>query len=106
MKSEQSVTLPRNALAELQAWYVAQCDGEWETTYGITLQSHDGPGWRLRVDIAWTALDGKPFEPVDKRQKGRWLICHVDGDQFVGACDVHSLEELILTFVDWAHDSE
>lgn len=106
MKSEQGVILPRNALAELQAWYAQQCDGEWEQTYGISLQSHEGPGWRLRVDLAWTALDGKPFEAVDKRRKERWLICQVNADQFVGACDLHSLEELVLTFIDWARDSE
>jgi hypothetical protein len=101
-----TVNPPRNALAELQAWHAKQCDGEWERSYGITIQSHDLPGWRLRVDLAWTALDGRPFEPVEKNQKKRWVMCHVIDDKFVGTCDLESLEELILTFVDWARDSE
>ncbi len=96
---------PRNPFAELQAWYTAQCDGEWEQAYGVFIETLPNPGWRLRVNLAWTPLDGRPFEPVEKKQKECWLMCHVDDDRWIGACDPGSLEELVLTFVDWARDS-
>jgi len=37
-------------LTELQAWYVVQCDGDWEHTYGVKIETLDNPGWMLRVD--------------------------------------------------------
>jgi hypothetical protein len=33
-----------NILAELQTWYRAQCNGEWEHVWGMTIQSTDNPG--------------------------------------------------------------
>jgi hypothetical protein len=42
---------PRDALYLLQRWYVAQCNGEWEHSYGIEIGTLDNPGWSLRVDL-------------------------------------------------------
>lgn len=95
----------RNPFTELQAWYASQCDGEWEQAYSVAIESLSPPGWRLRVDLAWTTLDGRAFEPVEKKQKGQWLMCQIVDDKWVGACDPASLEELVLTFIDWARDS-
>jgi hypothetical protein len=33
------------------------------------------------------------------------MMCHVDDDKWIGACDLESLEELVVTFVEWARDS-
>ena len=32
-------------------WYKTNCDGDWEHSYGITLQTLDNPGWHLTVDL-------------------------------------------------------
>ncbi len=47
---------PRDALYLLQRWYLGQCDGEWEHGYGVSIDTIDNPGWRLRVELADTAL--------------------------------------------------
>jgi hypothetical protein len=31
-------------LKRLQDWYVSQCDGGWEHTYGISIDTLDNPG--------------------------------------------------------------
>ena len=35
----------------LQEWYVAQCDGDWEHSYGVKIDTLDNPGWSLKVDL-------------------------------------------------------
>jgi hypothetical protein len=35
-------------LNELQVWYGAQCNGSWEHTYGIKIETLDNPGWMQR----------------------------------------------------------
>ena len=52
-------------LTELQAWYIAQCDGAWEHTYGIKIETLDNPGWMLRVDLVETELAGRAFDRVE-----------------------------------------
>ena len=47
---------PRDALYLLQRWYVAQCDAEWEHSYGVEIGTLDYPGWSLRIDLKGTAL--------------------------------------------------
>jgi len=51
----------------LQSWYAGQCNGEWEHTRGVTIESLDNPGWMLVVDLAETHLAGAQFEPVKVR---------------------------------------
>jgi len=51
-------------LSNQVAWYRAHCDGDWEHTHGITLQTLDHPGWRLTVDLVHTNLEGRCMEDV------------------------------------------
>jgi len=46
-----------NALSELQKWYFAQCDGDWEHSYGVRIDTVDNPGWTLEIDLVGTNLD-------------------------------------------------
>ena len=39
-----------NALQSLQDWYLAQCNGDWEHTYGVSIGTLDNPGWTLDVE--------------------------------------------------------
>ncbi len=89
----------------LQAWYLAQCDGDWEHSYGITLGTLDNPGWRLKVDLVGTALAGRPFETVEhgmEPDEADWLRCWVDKGQFHGACGAPNLSAMLSIFLDWA----
>ena len=49
---------PRDCLYLLQRWYVAQCDSEWEHSYGVSIDTLDNSGWTLRIDLAGTSLEG------------------------------------------------
>jgi hypothetical protein len=40
-----------NVLGRLQEWYVAQCDGNWEHSFGVTIGTLDNSGWQVRLDL-------------------------------------------------------
>lgn len=70
-------------LADLQAWYAAQCDGDWEHSYGVKIGTMDNPGWSLKVDLTDTLLEDKEFAPVKTEEvAGLWLDCQVQDKKF------------------------
>ena len=98
-----------NTLARLQQWYTQQCDGEWEHAHGISINSCDNPGWRVKIDLTGTPLEGKPFaaiaEGVDAQrfaQAPQWLSCHAENATWHGAGDTSRLEQILEIFLAWA----
>lgn len=89
-------------LRNLQAWYVTNCDGDWEHTYGIRISTLDNPGWMLSVDLAQTPLEGKKFEEVVvETDESNWYQCRVQNQIFEGAGGPMNLADLIRTFTAW-----
>lgn len=94
-----------DVLARLERWYAAQCNGDWEHTYGVSIGTLDNPGWSLKVDLADTYLLGRPFQEINERQGSDdrdFFYCGVRDRQFVGYCPPHRLRELISIFLRWA----
>lgn len=102
-----------DAWARLQSWYIAQCDGEWEHSYGVTIETLDNPGWSLSVDLSGTRLDGCKCPRTDEglddedfddegETKGPWLEYYVKNNVFEAACDPSSLSCAVRAFLSWA----
>lgn len=90
-------------LERLQVWYRAQCDGDWEHTYGVEIGTLDNPGWRVHIDLAGTYLAEAAFLAVERvGPDGRWLRCWVEDQRFHAAGGPTMLPEMLRTFVDWA----
>ena len=96
-------------LARLQVWYASQCDGNWEHSSGIVIQSCDNPGWWVKVGLLGTSLVGREFpevaDGVDSRRfpiGSRWLCCRIEDDTWHGAGDETKLEHILETFLAWA----
>ena len=95
-----------DALAALERWYASRCDGDWEHTYGIRIETLDNPGWSLQVDLMDTPLERTEFSPVAlERSEHDWVICKVDQGRFVGHCGPTNLSEIVAVFVNWACSS-
>lgn len=97
-----------DALAQLQQWYLDQCNEDWEHTYGVTVTTLDNPGWLLKIDLTDTDLADRPFEEthygmLDKAETSgdEWIHCKVESGQFVAAGGPKKLEELINVFLRW-----
>jgi hypothetical protein len=98
-----------DSLRELQAWYKAQCNEDWEHSYGVKIETLDNPGWTLTIDLRETDLQDKPFQTrshgviADNLTKSEdWMVCKVEEQRFKGAGGPNKLEELIATFIEWA----
>ena len=92
-------------LSRLRNWYSAQCDGDWEHSYGIKIDTLDNPGWVLSVDLTDTNLQDKPFSPIhrgDSGQETEWLHCKVESDKFEAAGGVANLPDMLEAFLQWA----
>ena len=99
-------------LEGLQRWYLAQCDGDWEHTYGVEIGTLDNPGWMLSVHLEGTELSGRPFDRVEiSRSETDWLVCwvglperatQVRAEAFLAACGPQNLPEVIGRFLSWA----
>ncbi len=95
-------------LDDLQGWYEAQCDGDWEHSYGITIETVDNPGWSVRVDLAGTVLEDTPFPEIKEgadQGKNNWLWCRRSGNTFEGFGGPDQLQGVLGAFLTWATSS-
>ncbi len=95
-------------LTALQAWYIAQCDGDWEHGAGVILQTLDNPGWSVTIELAGTALEGRPFLVVEEdiAHETAWLRCWVEEERFRGVCGPLRLNRVVQIFLAWAADTD
>jgi len=95
-------------LTDLATWFQQQCNGDWEHTQGITIQSTDNPGWWVTIDLTGTALEHKLFAPVVRGDFSGgdppppWLHCRVKDSVFHGAGDTQQLDEILGIFLAWS----
>lgn len=90
-------------LADIQRWYSAQCDGEWEHEFGLRIQTLDNPGWSIQINLADTLLEDQPFQEVSADDgNGMWLSCRVEDGSFRGLGDPSQLSRILETFLAWA----
>jgi len=94
-----------HALDRLQNWYADQCDGDWEHSFGIRIDTLDNPGWTVSVDLIDTVLQDKPYAPIrrgDSETDAQWLYCKVDSGRFEAAGGVACLPDMLEHFLCWA----
>lgn len=94
-----------NDLRWIQEYYASLCDGEWEQSYGINIETLDNPGWCATFDLFETALEEHTFETVAiQRSDADWIHCSVKDHQFVGAGGPKNLEEILSMFRRWVEN--
>src|SRR3954453_12844039 len=113
-----------NTILEIQNWFSQQCDGIWENSQRITIETCDNPAWWVRINLKDTKLENKSFNPVTKNvpqelvvqalglikppficasptSENDWLTCYIKDEVFNGAGDPSKLEEILHIFLDW-----
>jgi Immunity protein 53 len=95
--------LMSNILTELQQWYASNCNGDWEHSYGIKIETLDNPGWLLKIELEETNLQNHSFISIDiDNNEDDWYICKVNNNRFEALGDPTKLNKLIEIFLDWA----
>jgi Immunity protein 53 len=84
----------------LQAWYLSQCDGDWEHSYGVKIETLDNPGWIVTIDLNETVLYELeiPLARVD-RSASDWVQHEVSNGKFTACGGPQNLEELVGEFL-------
>jgi hypothetical protein len=92
-----------DSLAWLQNWYTRQCDGDWEHTSGIKIETLDNPGWSVNIDLQDTRYNELPnVAIVDKKSDDSdWIVCRIVDGRFEGRGDAQKLLVIIQKFRSW-----
>lgn len=90
-------------ITRLQAWYSAQCDGEWEEELGISVETLDNPGWSVSIDLVDTPLEHQAYQGLRlERSDHDWITCRRNATQFEGFGGPTNLEEILEQFLMFA----
>ena len=93
-----------NSIKFLQEWYAEECNGDWEHTWGIRIETLDNPGWSVDVDLCETGLSDQTFSPINIHRDDRnWINCKVVDAKFKGRCGPHNLDEMLRIFASWVY---
>ena len=86
----------------LQSWFVEQCDGQWEHSYGVRIETLDSPGWSVEIDVAETPLEGltRPVH-LEQRSDTDWISYEARDNKFIAYGGSQNLDELLAIFKDW-----
>ncbi|RJG26729.1 immunity 53 family protein [Paenibacillus thiaminolyticus] len=91
----------------LQNWYYQNCNGDWEHSYGVKIDTVDNPGWSVEINLADTYLENEHFDSIeDERDDHDWCYCIVRDGVFHGAGGAMNLEEILNCFRQWASSVE
>ncbi len=91
-----------HAFSLLEKWYQSRCDGEWEHSYGVTIESLDNPGWTVTIDLSDTPKSGATLErQTIERSEHDWVQYSIKKNKFEIACGPLNLTESIELFVRW-----
>jgi hypothetical protein len=94
-------------IKQLESWFAEQCNDEWEHSFGVNIETLDNPGWKVSIDLTDTLLQNTLFKSLRREGSDNdWIDCRVEASIFRGAGGCQNLEELLTTFLDWAHASK
>ncbi len=91
--------MTKNILEWLGDWYRANCNGDWEHNYGITIETVDNPGWSITIDVSETIFEVKPTPWVFvENSDNDWYGYKVLDGKFEASGDPSKIEFLFNLF--------
>jgi hypothetical protein len=97
-----------STIERLQNWYMSMCNGDWEHTYGVHVETLDNPGWHVKIDLRDTDMEDISFPVVEygvgkdsQPDNNDWLTCKVENKTFHGYGGPEKLCEIFRYFLDW-----
>jgi hypothetical protein len=87
-------------LQALQEWYSSNCNGDWEHSFGVKVETLDNPGWLVTIDLAETEWEQLSVDrQMLERNETDWISTEVAHGKFIGAGGPHNLAELLRAFL-------
>jgi hypothetical protein len=97
--------MKENDFEWLLNWHQSQCDGDWEHSAGIHIDTIDNPGWSISINLEGTELEQKKFQKIKiDNSETDWLRCFIEDHSFKGCCGSLNFLEVLHIFRNWAED--
>lgn len=88
-----------NILSWIQDWYKAECNGDWEHTFGIKISTIDNPGWKIVIDLEETEYATIEYNSgLNELNNSDWYIYKFENSKFSAHGDPDKLEYLLTKF--------
>jgi len=84
-----------NQLEFLQEWYKSKCDGDWEHTYGIKIETLDNPGWIITIDLEETDFENLVFSESEDISDDNWFQITAHNNKLMASGDPNKLVVLL-----------
>jgi hypothetical protein len=85
----------------LENWYCSQCDGGWEHSYGIKIESIDNPGWSIKIDLDEN-IEKIEFKEIPwiliEESEDKWIGYKIENNKFKGSGSPKNLNIIIYAF--------
>ena len=89
-----------SSLKKIQEWYGQQCNGMWEHSWGVRIDTTDNPGWVVEIDLDQTIYEDEKWDLFFMNESDQnWIRCIKDCRTFRGAGDPSKLEEILDYFL-------
>lgn len=70
----------------LENWYKLNCDGDWEHSYGVKIETVDNPGWSIQIYLNYTPLESLDIDcPLIENSEEDWYFYSVKKGVFSAA---------------------
>lgn len=101
------------SVSQIENWYAANCDGDWEHQGGLDISTLDNPGWRVQLDLdtiehrfdeTVASLD-RSVADDDVTSGPDWIFYRFDRNKnvLVAYCGVRNLTEVLAFMLDEAN---
>jgi hypothetical protein len=89
-------------LARIQSWYKLNCDGDWEHSYGLSINTLDNPGWWVKIDLQDTALENLSFSRNYQNENNEqdWFFIKTEEKILDINCGPANLSQIFSIFLD------
>jgi len=87
-------------LTRLQNWYHSNCDGDWEHSFGISIETLDNPGWTVKIELTDTNLEDLHYEKRVDNGDLDWLFIKANEKVFEASGDPDKLQTILTIFLD------
>ena len=88
-----------NILKWIQDWYLSKCNGDWEHSYGVKIDTVDNPGWYITIDLNETELESFEYDSgLVETDTSDWHFYHFKDSKYEASGDPNKLDFLLTKF--------
>lgn len=89
-----------NNLIRLQNWYKSNCNGDWEHSWGIKIDTLDNPGWTVDIDLSDTCLENAVIDTSVDNGEDNWYFAKTEDKHFLADGDFNKLDKILEIFFE------